>query len=321
MDVRHALSRRGFVGGVATALGYLGLKPARVWAQGPSGFVPQVAAQQQAMADYDRMIKLGNNENPWGPSDAVIKVMESVWKYSNRYGYPDANVSQVIADHHGVKRENLLLGAGSGEILRVMGLAYDLPGKKVVGVEPSYATVFQHASGLRADAIQLPLKADYTQDIDAMIEATKRNYRDVAFVYMCNPNNPTGVIVTKDEIRALLDGIPEDVPVLIDEAYHHFVEDPRYDTALEYVKEGRNVVVARTFSKIYGFAGLRLGYAVAPKHVIDRMSQYSTGSTNALVKWGVVAALSDPQEEQRVKRETIRIRNKTTTELKAPATR
>jgi histidinol-phosphate aminotransferase len=316
MDLRHTFSRRGFVGGVATALGYMGLKPARVWAQNLDG-MQQVVTAQQAMANYDRMVKLGNNENPWGPSPKMLETMNGVWKYANRYGYPDGGITKIIADSHGVKEDNVLLGAGSGEILRVVGLTYLDPDKKVVGAEVSYETVYNHASGLRAEAFKIPLLADYRQDIPATIKATNRNYREVGFVYLCNPNNPTGRTVSAAEIKDLLDNIPQDMPVLIDEAYHHFVEDPAYATSLPYVLEGRQVIIARTFSKIYGMAGLRLGYAVATKEIIDRMRPYTTGSINALAKWGAAVALQDPNEEIRVRTATNATRKKTVERIHA----
>ena len=222
--------------------------------------------------------------------------MNGAWKYANRYGYPDDDIQGAIAEHHGVKRENILMGAGSGEIL------------EVVGVEPSYGSVYQHASGIKAESVLLPLLGDSRQNIPLMIQTTQRNYRDVGFVYLCNPNNPTGITVTADEVRRVLNGIPEDVPVLIDEAYHHFVEDSAYATAVPYVLEGRKVIVARTFSKIYGMAAMRLGYAVAPPEMIREMSAYSTGTINALVKWGGAQALRDTGAQAEVRNKTIAAR-------------
>jgi histidinol-phosphate aminotransferase len=123
--------------------------------------------------------------------------------------------------------------------------------------------------------------------------------------------------VTRQEIRQLLDGVPEDVPVLIDEAYHHYVDHPEYATSIPYVLEGRQVIVARTFSKIHGLAGMRLGYAVAPKSVVDRMRPHCTGSINALVKWAGVTALRDTASAQRVRTATLQLRRKITGELAA----
>jgi len=307
------------MGGVAAALGYMGLRPESLaWAQPPRGAAPAATRfPRMSVEEYDAFAKLSSNENPYGPPESVMKAMTQAFKYGNRYGYPDGGIVEELAAHHGVKPENILLGAGSGEILDVVGTTYLQGEKKVVGVEPSYGSVYQHATGIKADAVKLPLLKDYRQDIPAMIKATKAHYREVGFVYMCNPNNPTGVVVTKDEIKQLLDGIPEDMPVLIDEAYHHFVDDPNYATSVPYVLEGRQVVIARTFSKIAALAGMRLGYAVAPKEMIDRMRPYSMGSINALVKWGGVAALKDTAAQEKVKKVTIELRTKTTTELES----
>ena len=155
-----------------------------------------------------------------------MKAMTTAFKYANRYGYPDGNMVQEIAEHHGVKPENILLGAGSGEILQVAARAFLGGGRKVVGVTPTYGAVFEHASGVRSESIILPLREDYRQDIGALIKTARTITATSAFVYLCNPNNPTGIVVTKQEVRRLLDGIPEDMPVLIDEAYHHFVDNP-----------------------------------------------------------------------------------------------
>jgi histidinol-phosphate aminotransferase len=316
MDLKNAVSRRSFMGGFAAALGYLGVRPdGALGAQGPA---TAAASRGRTSTDaYDALAKLASNENPYGPPESVMKAMTQAFKYANRYGYPDGGITQEIAAHHGVKTENVLLGAGSGEILEVVGTTFLQERKKVVGVEPSYGSVYQHASGIKADAIKLPLRADYRQDIGELIKATKTNYRDVGFVYLCNPNNPTGVIVTKQEVKQLLDGIPQDVPVLIDEAYHHFVDDPDYATSVPYVLEGRPVVVARTFSKIAALAGMRLGYAIAPKMLIDQMRPHSVGSINAIVKWGGVAALRDTASQEEVKRVTLQLRKKTAADLQA----
>ena len=238
-------------------------------------------------------------------------------EYANRYGYPDGNIVQAIADHHGVKPENILLTAGSSEVLNVTGTAFLLGGKKVVGADPTYGTVFQHASNIKAEGIRIPLTKDYRQDIPAMIEATNRHAKDVGFVYLCNPNNPTGVIVPAREVKQLLDGIPKDMPVLIDEAYHHFVDDPSYAPSLGYVLEGRPVIIARTFSKIAALAAMRLGYAVSTPEVIARMRPFAMNSINALVKHGGAASLRDTAAQAEVKAKVIALRTKTVRELEA----
>ena len=317
MTMKHPVSRRSFFGRLALGLGYVGLLPDKaLWSQaGPArGAVPRGAARLDE-DEYDSFAKLAYNENPYGPTEPVLKAMTEAFKFANRYGYPDGGILEAIATHHGVKPENILLGAGSGEILDVVGSTFLEGSKKVIGVEPTFSSVYQHATGIKADAIRLPLLNDYRQDIPAMIRATKAHYRDVGFVYLCNPNNPTGVVVTKEEVRQLLDGIPEDVPVLVDEAYHHFVDDSNYASSVPYVLEGRRVIVTRTFSKIAALAGMRLGYGIAPAEIVERMRPYSMGSINAVVKWGGVAALKDVASQEHVKAVTLQLRRKTTAEL------
>ena len=309
------ISRRHFVGGLAAALGGAGTYGTfTVAGQAPT--VRRARTRPRfSVAEYDAAAKLAYNENPYGPAESVVKAMTDAFRFDNRYSYPDGDIVQAIADHHGVKPENLLLGAGSSEILQVAGRTFLPDGRKVVGVEPTFADVYEYASGVHAESIILPLDADYRQDIPALVRATRANHRDVGFVYLCTPNNPTGIVVTKQEVRQLLDGVPEDVPVLIDEAYHHYVEHPGYATSIPYVTEGRQVIVTRTFSKIYGLAGMRLGYAVAPKGLIDRMRPHCTGSINALVKWAGGAALKDTAAAERVRETTLRLRKQTTAEL------
>ena len=312
------VSRRSFMGGFAATLGYLGVgADVDLFAQNRPRVPGGAPVAPRGMDDYDAMAHLSSNENCWGPPDSVMKAMNNAWKYSNRYGYPDGNLVGEIAKHHEVKQENILLGAGSGEILDVVGTTFLLGGKKVLGVEPTYSTVYQHATSIKTSAIKLPLNKDYTQNIPAMIKAANDHASELGLVYLCNPNNPTGIVVTKDEVKQLLDGLPKDMPVLIDEAYHHFVDDARYATSIPYVLQGRPVVIARTFSKIAALAGMRLGYAVASKEYIDRMRPYSMQSINALVKWGGVASLKDTASQAEVTKKVIDLRKKTTGDLAA----
>jgi histidinol-phosphate aminotransferase len=315
-----SVSRRGFVGSLAAALGALKVgSEVDLFAQNRAQAGAQAGARmgRPAQDEWDSFAHLSSNENCWGPPDSVMKAMNNAWKYSNRYGYPDGDLVANIAKHHGVKPENILLGAGSGEILDVVGTTYLLGGKKVLGVEPSYSSVYQHATSIKTSAIKLPLTKDYRQDMAMFIKTANARAKEIGLVYMCNPNNPTGVIVTKDEIKQLLDGLPQGMPVLIDEAYHHFVDDPRYATSVPYVIDGRTVIIARTFSKIAALAGMRLGYAVAPAEMIQAMRPYSMGSINALVKWGGVASLKDTASQAEVKAKVIALRKKTTSDLEA----
>ena len=313
---QNSATRRTFIGTMATALGVAGLRPSfdlfaqeRRARQGEPG-------EEHPEENYDEMAKLASNENCWGPSDEVVKAMKDAFKYGNRYQYPDGGIVEAIARHHGLKKENVILGAGSGEILKVIGEVFTADHKRVVGVDPSYDSVYRFITNIKADAIKVPLLKDYRMDIPGVIRATKMNYRDVGFVYICNPNNPTGNIIPKQEIKQLLDSIPGDVPVLIDEAYHHYVATPNYATSVPYILEGRPVIVTRTFSKIAGLAGMRLGYGLAPKELIERMRTFGGGTISAVVKYGGVAALNDTAYEKKIKHMTIDLREKTVKDLR-----
>ena len=310
MDVR--LSRRGFFGGVAAVAGALGLRPIEMFAQG------QTAQFRGGEAEYDAFAKLASNENNWGPPDNVMQAMNHAWKYANRYGYPDADVIQEIAKHHGVKPENVLLTPGSGEVLEVVGEAFLMGNtKKVVGADPTYATVFQHATQIKAEGIKVPLLKDYRQDIPTMIAEANKNAASVGLFYLCNPNNPTGRVVTAAEVKQVVEGIPKGMPILIDEAYHHFVEDAAYATSVPYVLEGRPVVIARTFSKIAALAAMRVGYAISTPEIIKQLRVYASNSVNVLAKHGAVASLKDTAGQAEVKKKIVSLRNKTTRELEA----
>ncbi|HEX8029690.1 MAG TPA: aminotransferase class I/II-fold pyridoxal phosphate-dependent enzyme [Vicinamibacterales bacterium] len=320
MNVRHQLSRRKFFGGVAATVGAMSLtNTSELFAQQAPGTQATATTQRFAgsNADYDKMVKLASNENNYGPPKAVLDAMNGAWKYANRYGYPDGDVVEVIAAHHGVKPENILLTAGSGEVLQIVGTTYLTNGKKVVGADPSYGSVYQHATNIKADAIKVPLRKDFTADIPAMIKATNDNAAQVGFFYLCNPNNPTGVVVPKTEVAAVVNGIPKTMPILIDEAYHHFVDDPNYAESVNYVKEGRPVIVARTFSKIAALAAMRIGYAIAPAEMIKQMRPYSMGSVNVLAKWGAATSIKDAAGQADVKKKINDARNKTQRDLEA----
>ena len=311
-------TRRRFMGGLAAVAGGRALSSFGFPWQDKRPAAKVILSPAAAAAEYDRMAKLASNENPYGPSEAVLKAMNDAWKYSNRYSYPDGGIVEAIAEHHAVKPENVLIGAGSAEILKAADDAFLPDHRKVIGVDPTFETVFRYATNSQAQAIAVPLRPDYTADIREIIRVTKLNARDVGLVYICNPNNPTGNIVPRDEIKLLLDSIPEEIPVLIDEAYHHFVENPNYESSMKYMLQGRKVIITRTFSKISGLAGMRLGYGVAPKEVIDQMRQviYSS-SMNALAKHGAVAALKDTANDARISRLVRRLRDQTMSELRS----
>ncbi len=211
----------------------------------------------------DVPVQLNVNENPYGPGEKALAAMTRAQAVASRY--PDAaeeELAAAIARHHGVSREQIVLGCGSGEVLRMADAAFLSPGRTVVVAEPTFEAVLLYARVTKAEAVKVPLTADHRHDLPRMAAACDAR---TAIAYVCNPNNPTGTIVRADELRGFLEKLPPTAVALLDEAYHHFVDDEGYASAVPMIERFPNVVVTRTFSKIYGLAGMRLGYAVASK--------------------------------------------------------
>jgi histidinol-phosphate aminotransferase len=239
-------------------------------------------------------IRLNFNENPYGPSPKAVAALADCSKLASRYA-DDANLqlTDSLARMYGVSRENVVLGCGSTEILRAADATFLAPGNNVVVADPTFEAVLDYARVLHTNAVKLPLTSDYRHDLTKMAAACTSK---TGILYICNPNNPTGSIVTRDELAACIQAVPPTTLVLVDEAYNDFATDPHYGSALEFIPKYPNVLVARTFSKIYGMAGMRLGYAIGAKEQIARISsQLLQDSTNAAVLSAALASLNDPQ--------------------------
>jgi histidinol-phosphate aminotransferase len=318
-----AVSRRRFVGGIAAALGYIGARPdVDLFAQqGRAGVPGQGGRGPRPTVDLTKVAKINNNENPYGVPPAVRTAMDDpkAWEWANRYGAPDGGLNQALQELHGVKAENIILGCGSGELLSSITIALLIgdPKKKVLGVNPTYGDPYSKAAQIGRETIRVPLNKDYTQNIPAIIDIANKRADEIGFVYIVNPNNPTGMIVPKDQIKQLLDGIPKDMPVLIDEAYHHFVDSPNYESSMKYVLEGRPVIVCRTFSKIAALAAMRLGYGIAPAELIRKVRTFTTGSQSITVKFGGAASLKDTAGQAKTKALNKQIRDDTIAKLRA----
>ena len=286
-----AISRRTFAGTLGAAAGAALL-------DSPLVRRTAEAATARRARPLDAVL-LNSNENPYGPS---AKVLEAAAKAApNRY--PDGLAEEVraaIAKHHGALPEQIVLGCGSSEILRMADMAFSGPDKRVVAAEPTFEAVLMFAKVLRASGVKVPLTADFRHDLPRMAEACDGS---TGLLYVCNPNNPTGTIVSGDEMAAFVSRVQAGTTILVDEAYHHFVEDPRYRSSCELIAAHPNVVVARTFSKIYGMAGLRLGYAIGPEAKIAAMAPYASWSnTNSAVLAAALECLADPDLVPRQKK-------------------
>jgi histidinol-phosphate aminotransferase len=213
--------------------------------------------------------KLASNECPSAPFPEVIEAIAAAGATVNRY--PDSGqyeLTNAIAAHYGVDRSSVWVGAGSSEVLRCTALSVGGPGTSAVFADPSFIMYRIATLVAFAEPIAVSLTADFDHDLDAMRAAITDT---TTIVYICNPNNPTGSIRSGRDIRAFVDAVDESITIIIDEAYAEYATDPSYESMLDLAPEVPNVLVARTFSKIYGLAGLRVGFGVGHPDLIANL--------------------------------------------------
>jgi histidinol-phosphate aminotransferase len=216
--------------------------------------------------------------------------MQRALQECNRYPEDDRFCERVAALHK-VKPEQVLAGCGSTEILKVAASAFTGPGKKLVQALPTFEALGTYARARGAEVVRVPQAANYAHDLDAMLAACGS---DTGLVYICNPNNPTAALTPRSDLETFLKKLPAGVAVLMDEAYHHFVDSPEYTSFLDRPVESEQMLVARTFSKVYGLAGARLGYSVAPLDLTKALRPHRLfESGNQMALYGAIAALDD----------------------------
>ena len=238
-------------------------------------------------------IRLSANENPYGPCAASLEALARSAGEAGRYpGAIQDELRAALARHHGVGPDQIVLGCGSSDVLRMADSAFVPAGRTLVVAEPTFEAVLNYCKATRGEVVKIPQTSDFRHDLPRMSAACDAK---TGMVYVCNPNNPTGTIVDAEELEAFIRRVPPACVVLVDEAYHHFVESPKYRSALELSRRYDNVVVARTFSKIYGMAGMRLGYGVAsaPNAGLMRSHAAWDNTSQSALAMGL-AALADP---------------------------
>ncbi len=238
-------------------------------------------------------VKLASNENPWGPSEKALQVLQETSATLNRY--PDGGghyLRQTLAERWKIPSEQVLIGNGSDEIISLLIKAFISPGDEAVMANPTFVMYRLSLLAGHGVPVEVPLK-DWTHDLDAMADAITDRTR---LLFLCNPNNPSGTILTSQEIRKMFSRIPEDVIVVFDEAYYEYVRSADYPDSLEYIHEGRPVVVLRTFSKIYGLAGLRVGYGLTTGEIAGIVNRVRPPfNVNSLAQAAARAALADEE--------------------------
>jgi histidinol-phosphate aminotransferase len=276
------LSRRNFSKMIGVSATYAALGPKA------RAFTPDAPSN---------IVRLSSNENPYGPSPAALKAMTEgfslAWRYPDEYA---DMLAEELARGHGIPGEQVLLGDGSGEILKLCAAAFTGRDKKIVIANPTFEAVARHAGVATAEVVKIDLTSDYSHDLKKMLTASN----GAGLVYICNPNNPTASITPKNEMSDFLAKVSPGTIVLVDEAYHHYVESKDYESVIPLVKQYANLIVARTFSKIYGMAGLRCGYCVTQRENISRLKMHQIyDSVNIMALVAALASLKDPEQVAR----------------------
>ncbi|MEM1269989.1 MAG: histidinol-phosphate transaminase [Bacteroidota bacterium] len=249
---------------------------------------PTLAHSRPRFADPD-VIRLSSNENPHGPSPKALEAMQTALRGGNRY--PNAQpLAKLIAEREGLSPDHVMIAQGSFEVLNMAGTALGIDQGEIIVPDPTFPIFELRAESAGATLVKVPVTDKQGVDLDAMMAAVSPRTRAV---YLCNPNNPTGTLLPASSLRPFCEALAERTTVFVDEAYHELVTDPGYESMVSLVREGANVIVSRTFSKIYGLAGLRIGYALAPPALVQQMRAFSAGPVNNVGLAAAIASMDD----------------------------
>ena len=247
-----------------------------------------------------KAVKLASNENPLGPSPKAVEAIKRAASKVNRY--PDGAcyyLRRRLAGFLGVGEGNLIFGNGSNEIIEILMRTFLETGDEVVYAWPAFVVYRLISKAMGLKAVEVPLTEDLRHDLKSMAEAVSSKTR---MVFIANPNNPTGTIVTADEMEAFLNDVPDDVIVVVDEAYYEFAaSSPEFPKLVERAVSGKkNLILMRTFSKAYGLAGLRIGYGISNEELIDYMNRVRQPfNVNLIAQEAALAALDDQEHVKR----------------------
>lgn len=243
------------------------------------------------------IIKLASNENPLGPSPRAVAAISNM--LSEIHLYPDANCFELknrLASIYDVPAAGILIGNGSDELLKLLAETFLSSGDQIIYARPTFSEYEFSALIMGAECIEVPLD-NFTHDLQAMIDAITPKTK---MIIVCNPNNPTGTLVNARQMQDFMNQVPDEVIVVFDEAYYEYVESAELSSGLKYVKEGRNVLVFRTFSKIYGLAALRVGYALTSTDIAQAVERVMEPfNVNSPAQVGALAALDDQEHVQK----------------------
>jgi len=258
--------------------------------------LPEMALAQRAAVKGSDLpsdtVWLNSNEFPAGPTPAVLATMQKLLPTTNRYHYQEfQEIYQAIASSEDLKPEQIITGCGSSEVLHTAVDAFTSATRPLISVTPAYESPLETAQALGHKVVLRKLREDYTADVRALAEEADK--AKGGFIYLCNPNNPTSAMTSAHDVDWLVHNLPPNTMLMVDEAYIHFGESPDLQSAIPYVQQGKDVIVARTFSKIYGMAGLRVGFAAARPDIIERLAPLRMNVIPIVSARAVVTALGE----------------------------
>jgi histidinol-phosphate aminotransferase len=261
---------------------------------GSYGLLPEIA--RAIPSDSDGVLRLNSNENPLGVAPAGRRAIIEAIEEANRYPRERRlKLIDELARLNGVKSDNIVLGNGSTEVLQMAVQAYATPDAKLVLADPTYEDVPWYAQPFTFQLERVPLDGNYAHDLNRMRKRAESGQQR-ALVYLCNPNNPTGTLTPSAEIDAWIESARDDTYFLVDEAYYEYCEDPAYWSCSRWIDDRPNVIASRSFSKIYGMAGMRLGYAIAHPDTADRLREFiGRNNANQLALAAAIASLADAE--------------------------
>ena len=247
----------------------------------------------EAQASSGEALRMMWNENPYGPSEVARAAMGDAFREANLY--PDETLDEmrsVIAERVGLTRDHIVLGSGSTEILQVVALAGAGDGAEVISADPTFQVLNTYVENIGGAVHRVPVDDTLRLDLEGMGEKINEKTK---LIYVCNPNNPTGTVVPDAQLRPFCEEMSRRALVVVDEAYHEYVENPDYRSLVDLVRDGRNVIVTRTASKIHGLAGLRVGFGIAQPELVKQLRARLTGTMNIM---GLRAAIASYRDER-----------------------
>jgi histidinol-phosphate aminotransferase len=238
-------------------------------------------------------IKLSSNENPYGPSEKVRQAMISNFDQACRYPFSySGELIEKIAAKEGVSKDHIVLAGGSTEGLKVVGLTYGMNGGEIIAAQPTFLALMTYAAQWGGSVNWVPVDKNMMHDLDEM---EKRISSKTKLIFLCNPNNPTSTLLPADRVLDFCNTVSDKVTIFSDEAYYDFIEDKNYPSMVSLVKKGKNIIVSKTFSKVYGLAGLRIGYMVAKPEIAAGLRKNIMAFTNVLAIEAAKNALDDQE--------------------------